>query len=236
IDSLREAGIEPMALASYTALIGTSDAIEPHRNLDALAELFSFTKTSTAPARFDADELKALNARQRHATPHEDIAGRLEQLDIDGGNDFWNAVRGNLSVLADASLWWNVVAGKIDPVIEDQALTDQAAALLPAEPWDASTWETWIAALKSGSGRKGRALFHPSRLARTGLEDGPELKALLTLIGRDRAEARLKGHRAWGDLTRSADHGGDNAAFQCITSLRSLSFRIAATGMAQPDG
>lgn len=196
IESLREAGIEPMALASYTALIGTSDPIEPHRNLDALAELFSFAKISTAPARFDADELKALNARQLHATPYGDVAGRLEQLDIGGGEDFWNAVRGNLNVLADAGPWWNVVAGKINPVIEDQALTDQAAALLPPEPWDSATWDAWIATLKNSSGRKGRALFHPLRLALTGLEDGPELKALLGLIGRDKAEARLKGQRA----------------------------------------
>ncbi len=65
------------------------------------------------------------------------------------------------------------------------------AALLPEEPWDESTWGQWTRALKAATGRKGRALFHPSRLALTGREEGPELAALLPLIGRLKAEARL---------------------------------------------
>jgi glutamyl-tRNA synthetase len=103
------------------------------------------------------------------------------------------AVRGNLAVLGDAARWWGIVDGKVSPVVEDGALTAQAAALLPPEPWDDTTWDVWIAALKAASGRKGRALFHPLRLALTGLEDGPELKLLLPLIGRARAEGRLLG-------------------------------------------
>ena len=92
--------------------------------------------------------------------------------------------------------WWRIVDGQTQPVIEDRELTDKAAALLPAEPWDDTTWDVWIAALKAASGRKGRALFHPLRLALTGREDGPELKLLLPLIGREKAEARLLGRTA----------------------------------------
>jgi glutamyl-tRNA synthetase len=105
-------------------------------------------------------------------------------------------VRGNLLVLDDAATWWRIVSGATQPLIEDRELTDKAAALLPDEPWDGTTWDTWIAALKVASGRKGRALFHPLRLALTGCEDGPELKFLLPLIGRERAEARLLGRAA----------------------------------------
>jgi glutamyl-tRNA synthetase len=195
IQSMREAGLEPMAVTSYTALIGTSDAIEPHRSLDDLAKLFAFEKISTGPARFDPEELKALNARLLHATPYEEVATRLGELAIGGGVGFWQAVHGNVSVLSDAAGWWRVVDGDVEPVIEDQALLEQAASLLPPEPWDDTTWDVWIAAVKIASGRKGRALFHPLRLALTAREDGPELKALLPLIGRARAEARLNGHR-----------------------------------------
>ncbi|MDP1639354.1 MAG: glutamate--tRNA ligase family protein, partial [Hyphomicrobium sp.] len=196
IESLRESGLEPLAIASYTALIGTSDAIAPHGSLDELASVFGFDKISTAPARFDPDELKVLNAKLLHATPYAQVAARLEERGIDGGPGFWTAVRGNLGVLDDAGDWWRIVSGAAQPVIEDREVTDKAAALLPEEPWDDTTWDTWIAALKTASGRKGRALFHPLRMALTGREDGPELKLLLPLIGRDRAEARLLGRTA----------------------------------------
>jgi glutamyl-tRNA synthetase len=196
IESLREAGIEPLALASYTALIGTSDPIEPQASLDELAGRFAFSKISTGPARFDPEELKALNARLLHTTPYEAVAARLEEMGIGGGAAFWDTVRGNLSVVEDAAAWWQVIGGELAPEIEDRELTDKAAELLPAEPWDDTTWDTWVAALKTASGRKGRALFHPLRLALTGREDGPELKQLLPLIGRAKTEARLLGRAA----------------------------------------
>ncbi len=193
IESLRVAGLEPMAVASYTALIGTSDPIEPHHALAALADRFAFDKISTGPARFDPEELQGLNARLLHTTPYAAVAARLRGLGVGGGEDFWAAVRGNLTVLDDAALWWSVVSGEMQPLIEDAELTNKAADLLPPEPWDAATWDVWIAALKVASGRKGRALFHPLRLALTAREDGPELKLLLPLLGRAKAEARLRG-------------------------------------------
>jgi glutamyl-tRNA synthetase len=196
VAGLREAGIEPMALASYTALVGTSDAIEAHADLGGLAELFAFGKISTAPARFDGEELKALNARLLHKQPFEAIAARLSEKGIGGGATFWVAVRGNLAVFDDVERWWGIVDGSIDPLVEDPEFTARAAALLPPEPWDDTTWNTWTSALKAASGRKGRELFHPLRLALTGLEDGPELKLLLPLIGRAKVEARLLGRRA----------------------------------------
>lgn len=193
IESLRDAGLEPMAVASYTALIGTSDPIEVYASLDELGALFAFEKISTAPARFDPEELKHLNARLLHMLPFEAVAPRLQALNIGGGEAFWNAARGNLSILDDAAIWWHVVSGEVTPVIEDEALTKRAADLLPPEPWDETTFPKWTAALKSETGAKGRALFHPLRLALTGLEDGPELKALMQLIGRAKVEARLRG-------------------------------------------
>jgi glutamyl-tRNA synthetase len=84
-----------------------------------------------------------------------------------------------------------VVEGEIAPVREDGAFLAEAAALLPAEPWDAATWSSWTGTVKAATGRKGRALFHPLRLALTGVEQGPELAALLPLIGRAKALARL---------------------------------------------
>lgn len=188
--------LEPMAIASYVALIGTSDAIEPKRSMAELAAGLDLGHVSTSAARFDLDELKALNARFLHATPFDEVRARLAAMGIGGGEAFWLAVRGNLTVLGDAAAWWTVVHGDITPVLEDRAFLDQAAALLPGEPWDEATWGAWTGAVKAATGAKGKALFHPLRLALTGEESGPELKALLPLIGRAKALGRLSGKSA----------------------------------------
>ncbi len=196
VESFRAEGLEPMAVVSHAALVGTSDAIEPHARLEELVSLFDLSKISTAPGRFDVEDLKTLNAKLLHKLPYEAVAGRLEVLGVTGGAPFWDAVRGNLALFADVGRWWRVVAGEIEPVLENADLTAKAAELLPAEPWDHETWGRWTAAITAATGTKGRALFHPLRLALTGAEAGPELKALLPLIGRARAHARLLGRKA----------------------------------------
>lgn len=195
LEGLRASGLEAAAVVAHAALIGTSDPIEP-KNIRELASGFDFAKISTAPARFDEAELKGLNARLLHHTAYEDVAERLTQFGVGGGAAFWLAVRGNLGVLADAATWWAIVNEPLQPVIEDAHLTRLAAGLLPEAPFDEATWGRWTSAVKDASGAKGRALFHPLRLALTARADGPELKALLPLIGRERAMARLSGKRA----------------------------------------
>ncbi len=128
--------------------------------------------------------------------PYAAVADRLQALGVGGGATFWEAVRGNLAKLSDASGWWRVVEGPIAPTIEDAGFAAAAAELLPPAPWTDATWGEWTNAVKATSGAKGRALFHPLRLALTGRDTGPEMKALLPLIGRDRTLARLKGETA----------------------------------------
>jgi glutamyl-tRNA synthetase len=188
--------LEPMAVASYVALIGTSDAIEPVRTMDELAQRLDLGHVSTSAARFDPQELRALNARFLHATPYAEVAGRLAAMGIGGGEPFWHAVRGNVTVLADAEAWWRIVSDTIEPVVEDADFLAKAAGLLPAEPWTEATWSAWTDAVKAATGAKGRGLFHPLRLALTARESGPELKLLLPLIGRRKALARLSGEAA----------------------------------------
>ncbi len=193
IAGLREAGYEPMSVVSHAALVGTSDAIQPHTQMETLAENFEFSKISLAPGRFDDTELVGLNARLLHMLDYADVAGRLADMGITGGEKFWQAVRGNLEKLNDAENWWQVTDGEISPAIEDRAFLAQAADLLPPEPWDDTTWGSWTKAVKAATGAKGRALFHPLRLALTGRDAGPELQVLLPLIGRERALKRLTG-------------------------------------------
>src|SRR5262249_34430710 len=148
-------------------------------------------KMGRALAHFDSHELLALNAKALHAMPYEAVALRLEALGVPQA--IWEAVKPNVTRLADAQDLMRLVTGPVTPLIEDGALVAKALALLPPEPWDEGTWGAWTKAVGTETGAKGRGLFHPLRLALTGAEHGPELKKLLPLIGRAKAKARLEG-------------------------------------------
>jgi glutamyl-tRNA synthetase len=188
---LRSEDIEPMALNSYLARIGTSDKIEPKLSLQELADSFAFEKMGRAPAIFDVSELLMLNAKTLHAMPYAAVASRVHVSEA-----IWDAVKPNVVRLSDAEALAKMVTGPVTPVIEDADLTAKAVALLPPEPWTEETWGAWTKAVATETGAKGRALFHPLRLALTGQASGPELKKLLPLIGRTKALARLEGQTA----------------------------------------
>jgi glutamyl-tRNA synthetase len=192
---LREAGIEPMAVASLAVLTGTSEALRPVSTMEELAELFALSKVSRSAAKFDEQELMALNAKLLYATDYAKVAAKLAGLGVGGGEAFWVAVRGNCERLADAAAWWRIVSEPIRPEVDEveRPFLDEAWASLPNEPWDIATWRDWTAILKDKTGRKGRALFMPLRLVLTGLDHGPDMTHLLPFIGRARALARLAG-------------------------------------------
>ena len=196
LQEIRDGEIEPLALACYLAKTGTSGSIELRPSLDVLAQEFDFAKVGRAPAHFDPAELKGLNAKLLHSLPYTDVRKRLAAIGVPASEAFWEAVKANLTHLSDAMDLWTLVAGPVTPVIEDAALVEKAADLLPPEPWDDSTWSAWTKAVSEATGAKGRALFHPLRLALTGRDSGPEMKKLLPLIGRARAFARLNGETA----------------------------------------
>jgi glutamyl-tRNA synthetase len=195
IASLRENEVEASAVAALAVLVGSAEAVRPVASLDELAQLVDLAHLSHGAARFDETELMSLSARVLHQASYESVADRLAAIGVAGPSApaFWNAVRSNLSRLSEAESWWRVVAGDIVPVVEDLAFLGLAASHLPDGAWDASTWGAWTDGLKALTGRKGRALYHPLRLALTGREAGPELATLLPLIGRAKALARLSG-------------------------------------------
>jgi glutamyl-tRNA synthetase len=197
IAELREAGVEAMALVSWLARIGTSDAIEPAYAMADLIESFDLAKISRNPPHYEPGDVAALSRRWLHGAPWESVAESLDVLGLArAGEAFWIAVRGNLERLEDVCDWWAVCTAPLQPRIEDADFAATAADLLPPEPWDAETWKTWTAAVREATGTRGKALFLPLRLALTGREHGPELAALLPFIGRARVLARLAGEKA----------------------------------------
>jgi glutamyl-tRNA synthetase len=192
-DAFREQGIEPIALLALLARIGTSDPVEPVATMEPLIAGFDFARFGRAPARFDLDELKGLNSRILHLLDYPAVADRLPK-----GMDAaaWAAIRPNLETVAQAADWWAVVEGPISappPAPEDDAYLTEAARIATGIDWSADPWHALTAALKETTGRKGKALFLPLRQALTGMDHGPDMAALLPLIGRQRALARLGG-------------------------------------------
>jgi glutamyl-tRNA synthetase len=193
ISDLREDGLEAMAILSLLARIGTSDPIEPVTDLQQLIDSFSFEKFSRAPARFDPAELQRLNAGILHTLDYAEAKDRLAAMGADHGEAFWHAVRPNLEKLTDAADWHRLIAGPVDPVIEDPEYARQAAQALPDGDLTTDSWGEWTSKLKAETGRKGKDLFLPLRLALTGQRHGPDMSELLPLIGRERVLDRLKG-------------------------------------------
>ena len=192
INDFRDEGYEPMAVAIMASLTGTSLPIETYETLDEIANRLDFSMISHGAARFDPAELDSLNARLLHTLPYEGAAARLSALGLEG-EAMWLLLRDNLRKFSDIAEWAKLVTGPIEPVIsgEDRDFLALAKAMLPPEPWDETTWSQWTDALKAATGRKGKALFLPLRLALTGRHDGPELKSLLPLVGRKACLDRL---------------------------------------------
>jgi glutamyl-tRNA synthetase len=191
---LRGQGIEPLAICSLLAKLGTSDNVEIRESLEQLASEFEFSKIGRAPARFDEADLTSLNAALTHAMPFEVAKVRLAAIDPKAADEgFWTLVRENCETVEDAARFVPVAFGEIDPVIddEDRAFISEAAKLLPEGDLTTDTWGAWTSALKTETGRKGKGLFMPLRKALTGMERGPSVGDMLVLMGRERALKRL---------------------------------------------
>lgn len=190
VEAFREQGIEPIAILALLARLGTSDPVEPVTDPAPLIAGIDFSRFGRAPARFDEGELAQLNARILHQTSHEAVADRLPPGMNKAG---WEAIRPNLTRVDEAADWWAVVEGPVDATIaeEDRAYLGQAARLVASLDWASDPWHALTGALKEATGRKGKPLFLPLRLALTGREHGPDMAALLPIIGRERTLERL---------------------------------------------
>jgi glutamyl-tRNA synthetase len=189
-DAMREDGIEPLAILAKLARIGTSLPVEPVSNPAPLIASFDFATFGRAPARFDLEELKALNARIVHQLPFEQVADRLPKGLSESD---WAAIRPNLKAVAEAAEWWAILHGHVEAkaAVEDRDLIAAAAEAAAQLDWAESPWQQLVSALKAGTGRSGKALFLPLRRALTGRDSGPEMAAMLPLIGKDETLSRL---------------------------------------------
>ncbi len=183
---LREAGVQPIALLSHMARLGSSQPIELVETIDELAEGFDLTQFGSAPTKFDVDDLYPLTARYLHGLPLSAVADQVSALGVpaDLAETFWTIARANITTLHDLPGWWALFRDGATPLVadEDREFVAEAFAMLPEPPYSADTWSTWTSAVKEATGRKGKGLFMPLRKAVTGLERGPEMADVMTLL------------------------------------------------------
>jgi glutamyl-tRNA synthetase len=192
VDEVREAGLEPMALLSVLARIGTSQAVEAALSVEELAADFDFAHFGRAPAHFDLHEVELVNARLVHSLPFGEVKDRLP-----GGTSEaeWDLIRPNLTRVSEFADWAAVLGGDIEPPMlddDERAVVREAAAIAPDLDWSAEPWKQLTERVKQASGAKGRALFHPLRAAITGRDSGPEMALLVERIGKERTIRRLE--------------------------------------------
>jgi glutamyl-tRNA synthetase len=190
-EHLRDEGVEPLAMLDVLARIGTSQPVEP-LNLDELVDAFDFAHFGRAPAHFDPHDVELINARLLHRLEHSAVADKLPAATDE---EDWILLRPNLERLSDFSDWFDVLHGDVEvPELahDERLMMKDAAGIAEGLDWADEPWKALTGELKTVSGRKGRELFHPLRLALTGRDSGPEMAGLVARMGKDRAIQRLK--------------------------------------------
>lgn len=183
---LRAQGVEPMALLSLMARLGSSDPVEVRGSLDDLIDGFEIGHFGAAPTKFDEQDLFPLTARYLTTQPLNAVAADVAAAGVpdDLAAQFWQVTHENITTRADLAGWWQILSSGSDPLVaeEDAAFVDEALALLPPLPYDATTWKSWTDSVKAATGRKGKALFMPLRKALTGRERGPEMAGFMAMM------------------------------------------------------
>ena len=183
---LRARGVEPAALLSLMARLGSSEPVELRASARELAEHFDLSQFGAAPTKFDAADLDPLTAHHLQSLSYDAVADEIAALSVPAGEAerFWAVVRGNIATRADMAVWWRLMSEGAAPDVapDDAAFVEEALSRLPEPPWDEGTWQAWTGAVKEATGRKGRALFMPLRHALTGRTDGPDMAALMPLL------------------------------------------------------
>ncbi len=183
---LRAQGIEPMAMLSQLARLGSADPVELRSQMQELVDGFDISKFGSAPTKFDVEDLKPLTAKVNHGRDFAEVSDYISEIGVpaDKAEAFWTLMRENITLLSDLEGWWALLRDGADPVIEDEDkdFVAEALEMMPEMPFDDATWGTWTKAVKEATGRKGRGLFMPLRKALTGQAHGPDMGQLLPLM------------------------------------------------------
>ena len=186
LKDMQEQGVEPMALLSHMARLGSSQPMELQQDIAELVAGFDLSSFGAAPTKFDVADLRPLSAKLLHSMDINHVQANIAALEIpdDQAAPFWEMARENIETRADLAALWALCRDGVVPVVdaEDADFIEQAMTLLPAAPRTDTSWKEWTTAVKEATGRKGKGLFMPLRKALTGMEHGPDMSKLLPLL------------------------------------------------------
>ena len=183
---LRAGGIQPMALLSLMARLGSSKPVELAHSMQDLIDGFDVGSFGAAPTKFDADDLLPLTRAHNQTLAFEAVEARILALGVppELAEVFWKVTRENITVLSDLDMWWSMFQNGAEPLIDldDANFVADAIAMLPPRPWTEHTWHQWTETVKAATGRKGKGLYRPLRRALTGRDAGPEMADVMPLL------------------------------------------------------
>ncbi len=186
LEELRSQGFDNLTLLNYLLSIGSSLNLTKEMSTTNIFINFDITKISNSSPKFSIDILTSLNKDILKLFQYSEIKKKLSKIGLnDVEENFWELIKNNINFLNECKEWKNIIYSTKVYENNDLEFLKLAAELLPDEPFDNNSWDTWIALIKQNSNKKGKEIFIPLRIALTGKNSGPELKYLLPLLSRE---------------------------------------------------
>ena len=194
IKGIRDRGIEPEVLLNYLSFVGAATVQNKFHEINYLKQNFDISSFGRSNVPFDERLLNDLNSNFLQEQTYEFFNKKSIVFNFSSApSEFWETVKNNIRVFREAQDWFEIIYGKIEPIIDDPEYINLALNLIPNEDFNEFSWRVWTDSIKEKSGRKGKNLFMPLRLSITGRNFGPEMAKLLPLIGKDKIISRLNG-------------------------------------------
>lgn len=205
IKSLRNEGYEPMTIINFLSQIGTSDNIKIYSDINQLVENFDLAKYSKSSTNYDINELVNINHKLLQKINFSQLKNSLNIHNLQHIDEsLFLSLRENISFITDLNQWYQIIKSNFRHQNQENDIIflQEISKLLPANTNNINSWEEWLNNIKnwqqqshikddSNLNRKGKSLFLPIRLALTGLDHGPEMKIIISLIKREEIIARI---------------------------------------------
>ncbi|MGH9338643.1 MAG: glutamate--tRNA ligase [Acidobacteriota bacterium] len=212
IDEFRLQGYLPEALNNYLALLGWTPQDESREilNLDQLVAEFDLSRVHRSPATFDLEKLNWVNRshlknadRSRLAQlvlPYLQEQGRIpkhpERQVLEWLREIVEAIAHHLTKIEDIGSETDVIfrfepeKDLLRPEAQETLADPEAARVIEAfskriqayELLSLENYKQSLKEVKEATGRKGKDLFHPIRVALTARTSGPELDKLVPIF------------------------------------------------------
>ncbi len=217
VEDYREKGFLPEALVNFVALLGWTPADEEEiLTMEEMIRRFSLDRINKSGAVFDIEKLEWMNGMYIRETATEELLDSalpyLAAAGFDTGDRatmlrILKAVKKKLRTLANIPEKTRAFRGSpVQPDPEEEAEirkllaadTSRTVFAALAEKFDAvesvdqDTFGQLIKAVQQETGVSGKELWMPVRIALTGEMHGPDLTAVVEILGKDRCVERFR--------------------------------------------